>query len=177
MWWRDIGRLEVGEIEVARWLNTSLSVIHKLWQQFQNPELASRFSQGQSCSTTSVDDQYFSFCARRKGQKRKKRGKKKEKKEIKDVGSSTCPLDAWLNGVSTGGCTGLHVFLRRHVTDHTYRDDILDAYMHPYPGTTGNDDKTRPHRARIVDDYFELEVIQHMQRPSRSPDRSPIKHI
>ncbi|GBL75839.1 hypothetical protein AVEN_155113-1 [Araneus ventricosus] len=34
--WRAIGRLEAGQsrTEVARWLNVSPSVVHRLWQQF-----------------------------------------------------------------------------------------------------------------------------------------------
>ncbi|GBM71031.1 hypothetical protein AVEN_272377-1 [Araneus ventricosus] len=42
--WRAIGRLEAGQsqAEVARWLNVSPSVVHRLWQQFLITDSASR---------------------------------------------------------------------------------------------------------------------------------------
>lgn len=85
-------------------------------------------------------------------------------------------------GISLGGRTDLHVFPRGNVNAHTYRDDILDAYVHPYAGAIGDafvlqDDNARPHRARIVDVYLEQETIQRMQWPARSPDLNPIEHV
>ncbi|GFX90416.1 uncharacterized protein TNCV_5068031 [Trichonephila clavipes] len=48
-----------------------------------------------------------------------------------------------------------------------YRDDILDAYVHPYAGALGDtfmqEDNARPHRARVMDAYVERETIQLMQ--------------
>lgn len=66
--WRAIGRLEAGQrqTDVARWLNVSPSVVHRLWRQFQTTDSASRrFSQGRPTATTSADDRYLTLCARR----------------------------------------------------------------------------------------------------------------
>ncbi|KFM69592.1 hypothetical protein X975_23182, partial [Stegodyphus mimosarum] len=54
---------------------------------------------------------------------------------------------------------------------HVYRDDILDAYVRSYAGTIGNafllqDDKARPHRARIVHDYHQQETIMRVKWPA-----------
>ncbi|GBN79316.1 hypothetical protein AVEN_90471-1, partial [Araneus ventricosus] len=63
-----------------------------------------------------------------------------------------------------------------------YRDGILDAHVHPYSGAIGDDillqdDNSRPHRARIVDDYFQQETIQRMEWPGRLPDMNPNEHV
>ncbi|GBL96397.1 hypothetical protein AVEN_43715-1 [Araneus ventricosus] len=61
--WRAIGRLKAGQsqTEVARWLNVSLSVVHRLLQQFLTTDSASRrFSQGRPTTTTGADDRYLS---------------------------------------------------------------------------------------------------------------------
>ncbi|KFM76010.1 Transposable element Tcb2 transposase, partial [Stegodyphus mimosarum] len=66
--WTAIGRLEAGQsqTEVARWVNVSPSVVHRLWRQFQTTDLASRkFSQGWPTTTTSTDDRYLTLCAGR----------------------------------------------------------------------------------------------------------------
>ena len=39
------------------------------------------------------------------------------------------------------------------------------------------DDDTRPHRARVVDDYPEAESFDRMEWPSRSLDCNPIEHV
>ncbi|GFX24122.1 hypothetical protein TNCV_2436151 [Trichonephila clavipes] len=49
----------------------------------------------------------------------------------------------------------------------TYPDGILDAYMRPYSGATGDAfelqvDNVKPYRARMVDAYLENEAIQRM---------------
>ena len=38
------------------------------------------------------------------------------------------------------------------------------------------DDNTRPHRARVVDQYLEQESIERMDWPARSLDLNPIEH-
>ncbi|GBN13953.1 hypothetical protein AVEN_91369-1 [Araneus ventricosus] len=85
-------------------------------------------------------------------------------------------------GISLGGRTDLHVFPRGTVNAQAYRDDILDAYMHPYTGAIGDDfllqdDNSRPHRTRIVDDYLQQETIHCMKWPARSPDLNPIENV
>jgi transposase len=39
------------------------------------------------------------------------------------------------------------------------------------------DDNTRPHRARIVDQYLEQVGVQHLPWPACSPDLDPIEHV
>ncbi|GFX62872.1 HTH_Tnp_Tc3_2 domain-containing protein [Trichonephila clavipes] len=66
--WRAIGRLEErqSQIEVARWLNVSPFVIHRLWHQFLTTDsVYRRFSQGRSRASISADDRCLSLCARR----------------------------------------------------------------------------------------------------------------
>ncbi|KFM67455.1 Transposable element Tcb1 transposase, partial [Stegodyphus mimosarum] len=63
-----------------------------------------------------------------------------------------------------------------------YRDHILDAYMCPYAKAISDafllqDNNARPHRARIIDDYFQQETIMHMESPVRSLDLNPIEHV
>ncbi|KFM73783.1 Transposable element Tcb1 transposase, partial [Stegodyphus mimosarum] len=85
-------------------------------------------------------------------------------------------------GISLGARTDLHVFPRGTVNAQVYRDDILDAYVSLYVEEIGDafllqDDKARPHRARIVDDYLQQETIMRMEWPIRSPDLNPIEHV
>ncbi|KFM74688.1 Transposable element Tcb2 transposase, partial [Stegodyphus mimosarum] len=65
---RATGRLEArqSQTEVARWLNMSPSVVHRLWKQFQTTDSESRrFSRGRPTATTNADDRYLTLCARR----------------------------------------------------------------------------------------------------------------
>ena len=80
-----------------------------------------------------------------------------------------------------GGHTSLHIFPRGTVNAQIYRDDILDAYMHPYAGAIGDafrlqDDNARPHRDLIVDDYLQQKIIMRIEWPARSPDLNHFKH-
>ncbi|KFM60630.1 hypothetical protein X975_22657, partial [Stegodyphus mimosarum] len=66
--WRAIGRLETqqSQTEVARWLNVTPSVVHRLWRQFQTTHSSSRrFSQGRPTAMMSADDRYLTLCARK----------------------------------------------------------------------------------------------------------------
>ena len=81
-----------------------------------------------------------------------------------------------------GGRKDLHVFPMGTVNAEVYRDDILDAYVHPHAGAIGDvfllqDDNARPHGAHIVDDYLQQETIMRMERPAQSSNVNPIEHI
>ncbi|KFM63265.1 Transposable element Tcb1 transposase, partial [Stegodyphus mimosarum] len=63
-----------------------------------------------------------------------------------------------------------------------YRDDILGVYVRPYARAISDDfllqdDNTRLHRIRIVDDYLQQQTIQRLEKSARSPDLNPIKHV
>ncbi|GBM45175.1 hypothetical protein AVEN_49773-1, partial [Araneus ventricosus] len=86
------------------------------------------------------------------------------------------------SGISLGGRTDLQVFPRGTVNAQAYRDGILDAYVLPYSGALGDDlllqdDESRLHIARIVDDYLQNETIQLMEWPARLPDLNPNEHF
>ncbi|GFU10161.1 transposable element Tcb2 transposase [Trichonephila clavipes] len=85
-------------------------------------------------------------------------------------------------GISLGGHTDLRVFQGGTLTGVRYRDEILDAYVHPDFGAIGNDfilidDNARPHRAVIVEEYPKGLCLERMEWPARSPDLNPIKHL
>ncbi|GFU71380.1 HTH_Tnp_Tc3_2 domain-containing protein [Trichonephila clavipes] len=68
--WSPIGKLEArqSQIDVARWLNVSPSVIHRLRQQFLTMgSVYRRFSQGQPRATTNIDNRFLSLCEQRNG--------------------------------------------------------------------------------------------------------------
>ena len=84
-------------------------------------------------------------------------------------------------GISRGGRTDLHIGMRGMMTVVCYRDEILDVYVRPYAGAIGSqflmDDNARPHRAGVVEDYFQHETIIHVDWPARSPDLNLIEHV
>nr|KAG5701651.1 hypothetical protein BaRGS_019340 [Batillaria attramentaria] len=71
-------------------------------------------------------------------------------------------------GISVQGKTDLHMFWNGTLTAVRYRDEILDPVVRPYAGAIGPefilmDDNSRPHRARIVDQYLEEESMERME--------------
>ncbi|GFS63268.1 transposable element Tcb1 transposase [Trichonephila clavipes] len=86
--------------------------------------------------------------------------------ERPETGKSQIKVARWLN-VSPSVIHILFIFYLGNVNAHTYRDHILDVYVHPYAGAKGDafvlrDDNMRPHRARILNSYLEQETIQHL---------------
>ncbi|GFV21045.1 transposable element Tcb2 transposase [Trichonephila clavipes] len=72
--------------------------------------------------------------------------------------------------------------VERHTVIERYRDEILDPYVRPYAAAIGNDfilmdDNARPYRARIVEEYLRITVLERMEWPARSPDLNPIEHL
>ncbi|GFX97239.1 transposable element Tcb1 transposase [Trichonephila clavipes] len=85
-------------------------------------------------------------------------------------------------GISLGYHTDLYIFKRGSVTAVRYRDEVLEPIVGLYAAAVGPtfvlmDDKARPHRAEIVDDYLETEVIARMAWPAYSPDLNPIANL
>ncbi|UYV83891.1 Transposase [Cordylochernes scorpioides] len=68
------------------------------------------------------------------------------------------------------------------LTAQRYRDEILEPYLRPHRDQIGHnfilmDDNARPHRARLVNEYFQSENVRRMDWPARSPDLNPIEHV
>lgn len=67
-------------------------------------------------------------------------------------------------------------------TENSYlsRGDILDAYVCPYASAIGNDlllqdDRSRPQRAHIVEDYLQNHIVECMVCSARSLNLNLIK--
>ncbi|GBO45847.1 Transposable element Tcb2 transposase [Araneus ventricosus] len=89
----------------------------------------------------------------------------------------------WLvwGGIIRGSRTDLHV-QSVTMTDHIYRDVILEQHVRLFRGAMGAeflfmDDNARPHRANIVDECLQSEDITRMDWPAYSPDLNPIEHV
>ena len=87
----------------------------------------------------------------------------------------------FLGGICHGGRSDL-VVLNGSMNARIYRDQILDNHVLPLAGAIGNaftlvDDNFRPHRAQIMDNFLENQVIERMDWPAKSPDLNPIENI
>ncbi|GFS94354.1 transposable element Tcb2 transposase [Trichonephila clavipes] len=89
----------------------------------------------------------------------------------------------WLvwGGIIFGSRTEQHV-QSVTMTDHIYRDVILEQHVRLFRGAMGAeflfmDDNARPHRANIVDECLQLEDITRIDCPAYSPDMNPIEHL
>lgn len=72
-------------------------------------------------------------------------------------------------------------FIEGSMTGLKYAENILHSIVRLIAGSVGEgfifmDDNARLHRARIVNENFESETIQRMNRPSLSADLNPIEH-
>ncbi|GFT30025.1 DDE_3 domain-containing protein [Trichonephila clavipes] len=68
------------------------------------------------------------------------------------------------------------------MTDHIYRDVILEQHVHLFRGAMGAEflfmnDNARPLRANIVDECLQSEDITRMDWPAYSPYLNPIDHV
>ncbi|GFX08857.1 transposable element Tcb2 transposase [Trichonephila clavipes] len=78
-------------------------------------------------------------------------------------------------GISVGGRTDLHIIRNGTLMGRRYADELLRPYVIPYAVAIGDsfvfqDDNSRPHRARLVENMLEAEIIQRREWPACSPD-------
>ena len=69
-----------------------------------------------------------------------------------------------------------------NLNDQRYIDEILRPHFVPYLRQMGQnaifqDDNARPHRARIVDNFLQLNGVKRLEWPLMSPDLSCIEHV
>ncbi|GFU02172.1 DDE_3 domain-containing protein [Trichonephila clavipes] len=81
---------------------------------------------------------------------------------------------ARLGRIILGSRTDLHI-QSVTMTDHTYRNAILEQHVHLFRGAMGAeflfmDDNVRPRRANIVHECLQLEDITRMNWPAYSPE-------
>ncbi|GFX63250.1 transposable element Tcb1 transposase [Trichonephila clavipes] len=71
------------------------------------------------------------------------------------------------------------IVMRGTLTGQRYVDDILRLHVGPFlnglPGAIFQQDKARPHTARVAQDF--LRHFQTLPWPARSPDLSPVEHV
>ncbi|GFU42167.1 transposable element Tc1 transposase [Trichonephila clavipes] len=71
------------------------------------------------------------------------------------------------------------IVMRGTLTGQRYVDDILRPHVGPFlnslPGAIFQDDNSRPHTARVAQDF--LRHFQTLPWPTRSPDLSPVVHV
>ena len=84
-------------------------------------------------------------------------------------------------GISLNGRTAL-VVVPGNLNGRLYIDEILGPHVVPYLCQMGQnaifqDDNARPHRARIVDNFLQLNGVQRLEWPPMSPDLSCIEHL
>ncbi|GFS86835.1 cubilin [Trichonephila clavipes] len=182
---RIIGRRERErtQLEVSKELGIPQSVISSLWQRFQDDGIVSRFYSTVSPRvTTPNEDQYFAVTAK----------KNQTKHSIRPV-SFSLQSDSrrtliwrapgtryhqentieryrysgagWLvcRGIILGSRTDLHD-QSVTMTDHIYRDDILEQHVCLFGGAMGveflaMDDNAHPLHANVVDECLQSEDI------------------
>ncbi|GFU16390.1 hypothetical protein TNCV_835791 [Trichonephila clavipes] len=65
------------------------------------------------------------------------------------------------------GRTGLHIIRNGSLTAQKCADETLNSYVVPYAAANGKSfllmqDNTRPHTARLVENFLKAEIIQRM---------------
>ncbi|GBL76677.1 hypothetical protein AVEN_53375-1 [Araneus ventricosus] len=78
--------------------------------------------------------------------------------------------------------TDLYAPHGRTFTVVRYRGEILDPYTRSYTGAVGEkfilmDGISRPHRARLLEESFEVQGLELMNWPAQFPDLTPIEHV
>ncbi|GFT31110.1 uncharacterized protein TNCV_1276611 [Trichonephila clavipes] len=168
--WRAVGWMEMGlsQVDAARRLNVSRSVVQRLWDQYQSEDSVSRRPvPGRPRATTPAEDRFLALSARRRrtttvpqlvADHFQASGRRISattvRNRLHNAGNSALGyhqsntverhsyrgggIPVWA-GISLGGHTDLHVFHGGTVTGLRYRDEILDPYVRPYAAAIGND--------------------------------------
>lgn len=89
-------------------------------------------------------------------------------------------LTVW-GSIYRGGRSQICVFINQTVNSQRYLQ-ILQQHVPPVANIIGPhfiyvDDNARPHRAAVVNDFFEQNNLSRMDWPPTSPDANPIEHI
>ena len=82
-------------------------------------------------------------------------------------------------GISVRSRTDL-VVIDGNLTGQRYINEVLQPVVLPFlhqHQCQYQDDNARPHRARIVQDFFRQNNVVRIDWPARSPDMSPIEHV
>jgi len=74
------------------------------------------------------------------------------------------------------------VIIEGHLNAVRCRDEILQpvaiSYLHNLgPNSILQDDRARPHRARVITDYLQNVGVERMEWPAKSPDLNPIEYL
>ncbi|GFW25137.1 transposable element Tcb2 transposase [Trichonephila clavipes] len=85
-------------------------------------------------------------------------------------------------GIMLGSRTDLHIFDAGSVNGTRYCNEILLPYVRLFRGAMGlqflfMDNNAPCHRTVAAEQLLESEDIERMDRPARSPDLNPIKHV
>ncbi|GFS74656.1 transposable element Tc3 transposase [Trichonephila clavipes] len=85
-------------------------------------------------------------------------------------------------GIMMDSYADLHFFDTGYATAQRYRDEVLEPYVRLFRGAVGpdfifKDDNVPCHRAVLIGDFLETEIIQRMSWPANSIDLNPIEHV
>ncbi|GFW00990.1 transposable element Tcb1 transposase [Trichonephila clavipes] len=93
----------------------------------------------------------------------------------------TCSVMVWA-GIMINGRTRLHVVANGTMTGQRYIDEVLLPHVRLFRGAVGDkfvfmDDNATCHPTVAVQDCLDIEGIQRLVCPARSPDLNPIENV